>query len=351
MRTSLQPRKGHGSSVRSVSLIFVIFLALVLILLNSSALNTVVKEAKSADTRPHHVPHKQDERRQHKHKEQQKQRDSNPDTTSVLQTPSSTTTAAPKPTTIKTKGLSHLLLPPRSDGKLFWQAKNLYLPISDDAKQSFLVNNQKQRDRLNSNPELKRMRESFDISKCSEETPECEFWTEIGADIINKKCCVEHMKMKKALFHTLDVLDAAGVDCFLDSGTLLSSMRDNVTLVPWETDIDLGVVGVIPDMVEGPFKRRTSKSHLFQRCAVKVSKNVSRNGMCRDAHYVYYVKDEAQSHIDTSRVEIWPFWPENGMLLHPTRKKLHVPKSMVLPLKLTDCFMWGRRCKCPHDPD
>eukprot|EP00759_Apiculatamorpha_spiralis_P012123 PhF_6_TR19205/c0_g1_i1/m.28237/K19873/FKRP; fukutin-related protein len=230
--------------------------------------------------------------------------------------------------------------------KLTWTAKSLYLPICDDAKQAFLAHNEKQRLRISTNPEIKHLWDSFDITHCLDEVPECEFWVEIGAKIMYQKCCVEHMKMKAALFHALDVLEGAGVEVFLDSGTLLSSIRDNNTLVPWETDIDLGIVGVDPEIVAKPMKQRKNVKHLYERCPVKVSKNVSRNGMCRDAHKVYYQKNDDLRSIDTSAVEIWPFWPEPGVLVHPTRKKLAVSPDLVLPMK-RNCYMWNRLCTCP----
>ena len=223
---------------------------------------------------------------------------------------------------------------------------------------------------------MKALWNAFNVSNCLSEVPECEFFKEIKAKAMHRKCCVEHMKMKQSLFHTIDVAERYGLKIFLDSGTLLSAMRDGGdTLLPWETDIDLGVIGVRPEIVSGPFKdywdevkaakkgealkdhdarkgslRLPTRKHLFKECKLKVSKNVSRNGMCMDAHYVYYATTESEASQDTSRVEIWPFWPEPGLLVHPTRKRLSVPPSMVEPMWYGGkCRMWGRPMWCPHD--
>jgi hypothetical protein len=325
--------------------------------------------------------------------------------------------------------------------------------------------------------------------------------------------------LKKTLFYVLDLVDAynaylidvkdepLGAQVFLDSGSLLSSVRDGgQTLIPWETDVDLGIVGGYPDTVTTIFSHKlmqrwirddlgwyltqrtdgsassifnatvtyalnrlfptyhrywipelhsdrdlfcayfgsqntfstsprlgvdvvkgverligfsvesllhgspkevpSSSIHYFEECLLKSSKNVSRSGLCRDAHYIFAVKTAQESKIDTGRVEIWPFHPDmepsgtntsdrnlrfhvegkSVLLRHPTRKKLDVNSRLVLPLldfhevdhlNLSDtssvrrieqewknrslisgsdtprlmsgasCRLWGRAVKCP----
>ena len=235
--------------------------------------------------------------------------------------------------------------------------KRCNLPISDEAKRYFLIHDQKQRLRFESDPQIRALwGERVDVVACLLEVPECEFWRIIRADMMLRKCCVEHRKLKNTFFYTMDVMEQYGLQFFLDSGSLLSAIRDGGdTLIPWETDIDLGFIGVDPSLVEGPFHEHAKKvqeapHHLFRRCAVKESRNVSRNGMCRDAHYVYHAASVREAEVDSSRVEIWPFWPEPFDLVHPTRKKLTVSRRVVEPLSYGGaCKLWGRSCYCPRD--
>jgi hypothetical protein len=252
----------------------------------------------------------------------------------------------------------------RLNATISWRSKALYLPASHAAVEGFRRQEDKQRSR---DPVLlASWKQPKFMDKCLEFVPECEFFDAIGLPLMFQKCCAEHTKLKLAFLYAYDVADAYGLDLFLDSGTLLSAVRDGETLVPWETDIDLGVVGVEPELVSGPFRNATMnqsllyadpftgrestslrRTHYFETCALKVSKNVSRNGRCKDAHYVFYASTEAESKLDSSRVEIWPFWPEPDLLVHPTRKKLSVTTNLVLPLPR--CRFWGRRCWCPAD--
>jgi hypothetical protein len=244
---------------------------------------------------------------------------------------------------------------PRKLEPLRWTARGLYLPSSNAAVEGFLKYEDKQRHR--DATLLESWKTGFPVEQCLKEVPECEFFRAIGLTLLLAKCCAEHMKLKAAFLYAMDVADEAGLQLFLDSGTLLSAIRDGQsTLVPWETDIDLGIVGVEPALVAKPFTeaarlkrkgRLLQRRHYFAPCLTKVSKNVSRHGMCRDAHYVFYAESEEESQHDTSRVEIWPFWPEPGVLVHPTRKKLSVDPALVLPL--TRCRFWGRDCWCPRD--
>lgn len=185
--------------------------------------------------------------------------------------------------------------------------------------------------------------------ECFANTPECEFFRAVDPaqpfELLLDKCCEEHRKLKAALTRTFDVAQKAGLQLFLDSGTLLASLRDGGdTLVPWETDIDLGIVGAWPNKVDGAFAifnapavdASNNRHHfLFETCKRKVSANKSRDGSCSDAFYVYYASNAAEAARDTSRVEIWPFREDGAALVHPTRKKLTVSRELVVPLSST----------------
>jgi hypothetical protein len=242
-----------------------------------------------------------------------------------------------------------------STNGIVWHARDVYLPATDAAIAGFRRYQERQRHR---DAALLESWRSYVTPRCLLQVPECEFFQRIRLDLLYAKCCAEHTKLQSAFNYTMDVADAAGVHLFLDSGTLLSAVRDGEsTLVPWETDIDLGIVGVDPKLLVEPVKRFVSRlrttsgtrRHLFVPCLTKVSKNVSRHGRCRDAHYVYHAATESEAQLDTSRVEIWPFWEEPGLLVHPTRPKLSISPSVVLPLRR--CRFWGRNCWCPRDSE
>jgi hypothetical protein len=247
---------------------------------------------------------------------------------------------------------------------LRWKSKHLYLPISNEARKKFLIHEEKLKRKLAENALLRTIwgnESSIPTEDCLVEVPECEFFSSIGAPVSFRKCCVEHKKMKQTLFYVLDRAEDAGVELFLDSGTLLSARRDGGdTLLPWETDIDLGVVGAGPrdlDPAFDPDKRPAldgtlQNLHFFERCVVrKGGIDRWRIGQCKDAHYVYYATSKEEAQRDTSRVEIWPFQldPSGETLVHPTRPRLNVQKDLVLPLQRGEnCQIWGRPCRCPR---
>lgn len=240
------------------------------------------------------------------------------------------------------------------------------------------------------------------VDWCQVEVPECEFWIHAKAPTVYRKCCTEHYKLKRALFHTMDVLEAAGIELFLDSGTLLSSVRDGgASLLPWETDVDVAVVDPDPARVIRAFSARPRRvtsdrasmslhdpthTFYFQPCATRESKNQSRNGKCKDAHYVYWASTADEASVDTSRVEIWPFWPQpatednyfrfaretlmkhnkrhgdpyessddawgtrpgDRVLVHPTRRKLTIPARFVEPLLMFNSSTANRQQQQPN---
>lgn len=200
---------------------------------------------------------------------------------------------------------------------------------------------------------------------CLSEVPECEFFAHVGAPVAFTKCCTEHFKLKTTLRDVLCTLSdmTPALEWFLDSGTLLSSVRDGgLTLLPWETDIDLGLVGAEPRLLNkhqvwpSPTCSRRAIDRLlgasvprrrfFEQCAVD-----SATSRCKDAHYVYYVGSVAEAKFDTARVEIWPLGAASSpdgvsMLVHPTRSWLNVRQDMVLPTRR--CKIWGMEAWCPR---
>lgn len=254
----------------------------------------------------------------------------------------------------------------RSSRQLSWNRK-VYLPLGSAAVKGFRTYNERLRKRLAKSPflsgvwgtetEFFRMRSvpgadadgaALNTTNgfrqwCLDEVPECEFFLHCNASIAFVKCCNEHYKMKSVLFQVLDALnEVPELEVFLDSGTLLSFARDGgETLLPWETDIDLGVIGAEPRRVDRLFAAIRNRSQLhLEQCLVD-----GATRRCKDAHYVYFVHNKSASLVDSCRVEIWPFDVQGSTLVHPTRPWLNVDVALVRPL--TNCSMWGRSCRCP----
>ena len=291
-----------------------------------------------------------------------------------------------------------------STSKLITWNSQIYLPVPKDSIAAFKKYQDRQKERLHLNLWSPIKRNSTQEQNCLAFTPECQFFREIQTSILFDKCCAEHRKLKEALTYTIRAIEDCNdreheveedegrkIKLFLDSGTLLSDSRDGGdTLVPWETDIDLGVVGAWPQKIDSCFKKFQSKQfqgyffspydeeknpdeedhddqeaninkkkkktqlqqydennknsrhiprhHYFESCKRKKSANKSRDGTCSDAFYVYFAKNAQGAAHDTSRVEIWPFREDGVDLVHPTRKKLTVSRDFVLPLLETNCI-------------
>jgi hypothetical protein len=82
--------------------------------------------------------------------------------------------------------------------------------------------------------------------------------------LLAAKCCVEHLELRITLQYVSERATAGNASLFLMFGSLLSSARDGPDggLVPWETDIDLGIVGAHPNDALAAFK--TDVSPAFQ---------------------------------------------------------------------------------------
>jgi hypothetical protein len=193
------------------------------------------------------------------------------------------------------------------------------------------------------------------------------------------KCCTEHLKLKQTLFIVLDVTEAAGLTVFPMFGTLLSIVRDGgTTLIPWETDIDLGVVGTDPSPINAAFASTMlpNRAHAFVTCNVKRSSNRSRNGHCSDIYNIFSSTTPSEPYRGGARVEIWPYRVDtasqaraegqtvvsianldgsSSVLIPVRRREYTLPLDMILPLSEGGdnrtvpfhCGLWGRRMRCP----
>lgn len=133
-----------------------------------------------------------------------------------------------------------------------WRTLTHYLPVSAEAKAKFVQHNEKQKGRLqmpfrhgfaSSNEQVWSL--FWNEDRCRKRTPECLFFQAMdGCALLYRKCCAEHELLRRTLQWTMRLLDSDAAPLFLMFGTLLSAVRDNGTaLIPWETDIDLGILG------------------------------------------------------------------------------------------------------------
>lgn len=245
--------------------------------------------------------------------------------------------------------------------------RSIYLPVPAESVSAFKYYERKQILRIAGDAAFSLWKQdvkpnSKDEAACLAFTPECEFFRVIDTPVLFDKCCSEHRKLKEALTYTMRVAKKYKLQLFLDSGTLLSYARDGGnTLIPWETDIDLGIVGAWPEHVDESFRKfqqrkdithRRWPHHYFESCKRKKSANKSRDGTCSDAFYVYFAKTAREAEHDTSRVEIWPFREDGALLVHPTRKKLTIHRDVVVPLKKCgEKPFWGISIRDDDDED
>ncbi len=79
---------------------------------------------------------------------------------------------------------------------------------------------------------------------CSQDTKRCEFWEEDngtgngGATYMTPPCCASHLY--ELLKFTTDLFHKNNIEYIILFGTLLGSIRHN-GIIPWDTDIDIGV--------------------------------------------------------------------------------------------------------------
>ncbi|CUG89023.1 membrane-associated protein, putative [Bodo saltans] len=192
---------------------------------------------------------------------------------------------------------------------------------------------------------------------CATLVPECLFFIHsmhhTKLDLLAAKCCVEHLELQMTLQH---VTERAGTNhgnlsLFLMFGSLLSAARDGPDggLVPWETDIDLGVLGANPqdvlDALSPSVENRESSSPsidwsnkdttirrthwhppssttwwlntegnpsiTFVLSVCKTSGNAQdakRVGSCSDVHNVALLaRDSGTASSSTAKVEFWPY--------------------------------------------
>eukprot|EP01006_Ploeotia_vitrea_P054677 TRINITY_DN67917_c3_g1_i1.p1 TRINITY_DN67917_c3_g1~~TRINITY_DN67917_c3_g1_i1.p1 ORF type:complete len:396 (-),score=20.57 TRINITY_DN67917_c3_g1_i1:603-1790(-) len=179
--------------------------------------------------------------------------------------------------------------------------------------------------------------DTLDISNCQTEVPECRFYTQpainnsaYSADRIYRKCCVEHMRLKKTLVWTMDVLHAHNLSAWLAMGSLLAQVRHNGIFVPWDTDIDMYLWG------DGDAEARLLQA--FPNLKPRVHW-FGRDPKGRAVYWIYHTPYRSPG---SSHIEIW-FW-KTGRTKDP-----HIYDELVYPLK--ECQLYNVKCWCPKNSE
>jgi len=74
---------------------------------------------------------------------------------------------------------------------------------------------------------------------CTQQSARCYYPYTSDKSITSYLCCKNHLI--ELLSYIVDVFDQNGIVYFLDYGTLLGCIRDE-SFIPWDTDIDIGVI-------------------------------------------------------------------------------------------------------------
>uniref|UniRef100_A0A8C4NHW1 Ribitol-5-phosphate transferase n=1 Tax=Eptatretus burgeri TaxID=7764 RepID=A0A8C4NHW1_EPTBU len=130
-------------------------------------------------------------------------------------------------------------------------------------------------------------------------------------------CCMH--ALRSTTRHVIAELEAAGVRYWLEGGSLLGAARHG-DIIPWDYDVDVGIY--LEDV----------NKHLLLQHAVEDEQGFlwekAREG---DFYRVHY------SHTNRLHVDLWPFFPHNGLMIRESWIKSHpqdraFPESFLLPL-------------------
>eukprot|EP00758_Cryptobia_borreli_P010583 Tbor_TRINITY_DN5580_c0_g1::TRINITY_DN5580_c0_g1_i9::g.13390::m.13390 len=142
-----------------------------------------------------------------------------------------------------------------------------------------------------------------------------------------RKCCVEHQQLRDTTWYVLDRLDANQIDYFFLTGSALGAIRHNGTIIPWDTDVDIGIFpddatkiekifGKDPNLVDGD-------PHFFEKDLFD-----------REMYWIHASKDGIPK--TGPHVEVW--YGE----VYTSKDYL----KYVLPFE--KCNFYGRIVNCPN---
>jgi hypothetical protein len=123
---------------------------------------------------------------------------------------------------------------------------------------------------------------------CTARTRRCDFWN-WGGDYVRPDCCTAHL-LGIAVF-LRDLLARESIVHWLDFGSLLGAVREG-RLVPWDSDVDLGILASDMDRVlalRPEIEARGHQMDLSESAVVRV--NLSRRNLQHVDLYAWDLRD------------------------------------------------------------
>ncbi|XP_052795790.1 ribitol 5-phosphate transferase FKRP-like [Mya arenaria] len=134
-------------------------------------------------------------------------------------------------------------------------------------------------------------------------------------------CCLTHLR--ETARHVFGILDACKARWWLEGGSLLGAARDH-DIIPWDYDIDIGMYR--EDMLKCNQLLRVSKERFVDEKRFSWEKAIEGD--------FYRVQFSESNHL---HVDIFPFYPQNGIMTKDTWFKTHkqdteFPEHFLKPL-------------------
>eukprot|EP00758_Cryptobia_borreli_P010576 Tbor_TRINITY_DN5580_c0_g1::TRINITY_DN5580_c0_g1_i2::g.13383::m.13383 len=140
-----------------------------------------------------------------------------------------------------------------------------------------------------------------------------------------RKCCVEHQQLRDTTWYVLDRLDANQIDYFFLTGSALGAIRHNGTIIPWDTDVDIGIFPDDARKIEEIFGKDSNlvdgAPHFFER-----------DHQGKAMYWIHASKDG---------------FPHNGPHVEIFYQKRY-SKNLKELLPFENCNFYGRIVNCPN---
>ncbi|XP_064620637.1 ribitol 5-phosphate transferase FKRP-like [Lineus longissimus] len=151
-------------------------------------------------------------------------------------------------------------------------------------------------------------------------------------------CCLRHLR--ETAKHVFTILDNAGVRYWLEGGSLLGAARSG-DIIPWDYDIDIGIYQ--EDIPKLPLLKNCELQSIVDDDGFVWEKSKQHEG---DFYRVQF-SDANHLHVD-----IFPFFPKNGIMTKNTWMKSHqqdceFPEKYLKPL--TKIAFVGLQASSPNN--